>query len=455
MSVASGYEDDGRRICIVSNKGGLISKIQPNSLASKAGFQVGDCLVCVNGEPVRDLIDLSFALAEPKVRLAGIRSSGEQFDLTVRKSIDEDLGLEFESAVFDGVRACGNKCMFCFVDQMPGNMRSSLYIKDDDYRLSFLYGNFITLTNWGADEFKRVAQLHLSPLYVSVHCTDGQLRQQLLGTPRAKDIMQQLRELTSAGIEVHAQIVLCPGINDGKVLEKSLKDLASLQPGVLSVAIVPVGLTKFRQFSGEVRGMTQEEAVQLVDQVTVVQRRHRKKTGKAFVYLSDEIYLLAGSSFPTEDWYDDYPQIENGVGMARKFLGEWGYVRLATVKTLKPPYVDIICGTAIAPVLAPLVQSVRTKGFSFRLHPVENEFFGPLVDVSGLLTGADILRSLKTKANDCVGIVLPGTAVRRDNGLFLDEIRVEDIEQELGVKTAVVDKGSEFRRLLEKWGTAE
>ncbi len=426
----------------------VISSIKPDSKADRAGLSPGDRILKVNGETVRDLIELSFALSEKRVTLEVAKASGEKVQLRLNKAMDEDLGFEFESAVFDRVRTCANKCLFCFVDQMPEGLRETLYVKDDDYRLSFLYGNFVTLTNLTVADFDRIRRFHLSPLYVSVHTTDGALREKMLGTPRAADIMKQLRKLASAGIEMHTQIVLCPDWNDGEVLHRTVHELATLQPEVLSVAIVPVGLTRFRQSCHPLRGFTESEAASIVDAVSLWQAKFRTENGSSFVYLSDEMYLKAGRSVPPEEFYDGYPQLENGIGLIRSFLTEWSVGLAAQTRTGKAKeneHTVVICGTAFAPTLTGLLQSF---GAAASVEAVTNQFFGPAVNVSGLLTGGDIVSHLQSMPEKPKHVVLSSTMLRKQENVFLDGMDLKQFAQKVGAIVHVVSSAAELQSVL-------
>ncbi len=432
--------------------GAVISAVQPNSKAARAGLAAGDRLVRVNGGTVRDLIDLSFALAEERVVLEVVKPSGETVQLRIRKKLDESMGFEFESAVFDRVRTCANKCLFCFVDQMPAGLRDTLYVKDDDYRLSFLYGNFVTLTNLTQDDFERIRRFHLSPLYVSVHTTDAELRQRMLGIPRAGEIMRQLQQFVEAGIEFHTQVVLCPGYNDGEYLTRTIRELAGLGPEVLSLAIVPVGLTRFRQYCHPLRTFTSAEAGAIVDEITGCQTTFRAKSGCSFVYLSDEFYLRAGREVPAEEIYDGYPQLENGIGLVRNFLAEWeeagGCAQLsdALAEAEKPTLV--VSGTAFAPILADLLKSLPTV----RVEAVVNEFFGPAVNVSGLLTGRDIAAHVRSLGVSLQRIILPATMLRKNERIFLDGMTVEELQQELEAPVSIVSGAAGLHECLRSGG---
>ena len=284
---------------------GLISGVRKHSLAEEAGIKAGEKLCEIDGVQVKDIIELSFYTTDDQVDLLIEAEDGARRHVVIEKYPDEDLGLEFESAVFDKVKTCYNKCIFCFVDQMIPGMRPGLYARDDDYRLSFLYGNFITLTNMKDEDFERIISTHMTPLYVSVHATDPQVRCQMMNNRFAGELMTKLERLLEAGIQVHTQIVCCPGYNDGEVLAKTFTDLYARHPGVLTMAVVPVGLTKNRDHLHELRTFTKEEAAAVVEQVTAWQERCRQETGKSFVYLGDEFYLLADKELPPGEWYDD------------------------------------------------------------------------------------------------------------------------------------------------------
>ncbi len=430
---------------------GTICRVQEGSIAAGLGIVPGDALLAVNGKAVRDIIDLSFALADEYVELLVARQNGEEELFAVEKEYDQDLGLEFAAAVFDRIRPCANKCVFCFVDQMPPGMRESLYVKDDDYRLSFLYGNFITLTNLGPRDFARIRRLHLSPLYVSVHATDGAIRAALLGNPRAADILGRLRELTASGIDLHAQVVLCPGLNDGPVLERTITDLYALAPGVLSLAIVPVGLTRHREKCRPLRGFTPAEAENVIAAVAAWQRRSQTETGSSFVYLADEFYLACGHPVPAYDDYDGFPQLENGVGIVRSFLAEWAETAVKTSGYKDPLQIDVVCGRSAAAILAPLLGAFALPNLAVRLVAVENAFFGPGVTVTGLLTGADIAAALRRETGPRDGVILPGVALRKGENIFLDGRSPEDLAQTLGLPVRVAHFAADLKGLLAAW----
>ncbi len=423
---------------------GCISKVRKHSLADKAGIQAGEKLCSVNGCAVRDIIDLSFLTTDDLVELEIENHDGQKRLLQIAKHPDEDLGLEFESAVFDKVRTCYNNCIFCFVDQMIPGMRPSLYVRDDDYRLSFLYGNFITLTNMNDADFDRIIKTHLSPLYISVHATDPQVRCQMMHNRFAGEIMDKIQRLLDAGIQIHTQIVCCPGYNDGAVLQKTFEDLYALHPGILTMAVVPVGLTKHRAHLHPMRTFTPDEAAQVVENVTAWQQQCREETGKSFVYLGDEFYLLAGKELPPSDYYDGFPQLENGIGLTRNFLNEWEQAlqHLQYAQGTEPAVIPV--GESAYKVLQPLLDAFNAQyKTEHRFLSVKNKFFGGHVNVTGLLTGSDILPEVK----NCQRVILPAVVLNQDN-LFLDDMALAQFKKDLNGKVEIAANAGELLHLL-------
>ena len=424
---------------------GLISSVKHGSLAEAAGIKAGESLLTVNGSSLRDIIDLSFLLADEQVVLKLAGADGTEREITIDKRIDEDLGLEFESAVFDKVTTCYNKCVFCFVDQMIPGMRKGLYVRDDDYRLSFLYGNFITLTNMKDEDFDRIIQTHMSPLYVSVHATDPEVRCAMMKNRFAGELMDKLKRLFDAGITVHTQIVCCPGYNDGDVLKRTYADLRALAPMVETMAIVPVGLTKNRAHLTPLRLFTPEEAREIVTTVTEWQQECRQSLGKSFVYLGDEFYILAGMPLPQADWYDGFPQLENGIGLSRNFLEEWQKAnKIAPVKGEVNSVIPV--GTSAYKVLQPLIEDFNAQtGMQHRLIGVENEFFGSTVNVTGLLCGNDILNAVKGAQS----IILPEVVLNSDD-LFLDDMSYAEFCKAAGAPVHRAATAGDLYKLLQR-----
>ncbi len=393
-----------------------IQSVIKNSLADRAGLKAGDSILSVNGSRVRDQIDLRFHAAEENLSILAVRG-GRRLQREMRKQQDKDLGIELEEPSY---RRCANKCLFCFVDQMPKGLRRSLYFKDEDFRLSFLHGNYLTLTGFSRADRDRVIAQGLSPLYVSVHATDEGVRRRLLGAGRPAPIMPLLRDLASHGIRIHTQIVLCPGINDGRILDGTVDDLAGLHPGVASIAVVPVGLTKHRRGLPRLKPVSRPHAREIIAKHKPRQVSFRKRFNRTVLYFSDELYMLAGLDMPGPIWYDDYPQLENGVGMSRLFLERFRECSLTLPPKLKKDRnIVVVTGKLAEPVLEPFVQRLnKIKGLRIRIVSVENGLFGSSVTVSGLLAGRDIVAALEKEAKSDL-YALPGNALN-GRGLFID-----------------------------------
>ncbi len=423
---------------------GIISGIRRHSLAEKYGILAGEKLCRVNGAEIKDILELSFYAADSLVKLEIEDTAGRKRCISIQKYPDEDLGLEFENALFNGINTCSNRCIFCFVDQMIPGMRKSLYVRDDDYRMSFLYGNFITLTNMRNEDFDYIIRMHMSPLYVSVHATDPEVRSQMMGSSTAGNLLEKIRRLTDAGIGIHTQVVCCPGYNDGAVLEKTFEDLYALTPGVLTMAIVPVGLTKNRRHLCRLRTFTKNEAEDIVDTVARWQKKCRRETGKSFVYLGDEFYLMAERKIPEALLYDGFPQLENGIGLTRIFLDEWRST-LKQIRRAKSEEETVIpVGESAAKVLGPLMETFnKTCHGSHSFISVPNKFFGGEVNVTGLLTGGDILAAVPENLR----LVLPGMVLNNDS-LFLDDMSLDDFRKRYHGKVEIARTAGELLNLL-------
>jgi putative radical SAM enzyme (TIGR03279 family) len=416
-----------------------ITRVLPDSIAAEVGFDVGDRLVSINGQPLRDLIDYRFMCADEFLDLEVLDAKGKKHRVEIEKDYDEDLGLEFETALFDGLIQCNNHCPFCFIDQQPPGKRQSLYFKDDDYRLSFLYGSYLTLTNLTQREWDRIAQMRLSPLYVSVHATEVEVRVRLLKNLRAGQILEQLKWFQEHELQIHAQVVVCPGINDGVHLEQTLKDLAQFHngdiPAVASVAIVPVGLTRFRPAEDELVPVTPEKAREVIEQVQGLQKQFRQQFGSTLAWLADEWFLIGGVSLPPESHYEDYPQIGNGVGSIRQFLKEFKRAaRRLPAKINMPRSLTWVVGNAVEHAFEPIVQRLnQVEGLQVRMAALRSEYWGQQISVTGLITGQDILENLKGKdLGD--GILLPSLMLKHDDARFLDDMTVDELEQKLGTR---------------------
>ncbi len=407
-----------------------VASVLPDSIADALALLPGDRVLAVNGAPVADYIAYRFAIAEEEIALEIARGE-ERGVFEIEKDADEDLGLVFTGDVFDGVRACRNQCVFCFENQMPVGMRPSLNLRDDDFRLSFLHGNFLTLTNFSDADFDRVIREHLSPLYVSIHATDPAVRRRMLGARRAPDVLTQLRRLGDGGIQLHGQIVLCPGWNDGAMLARTLDDLAALYPTVLTVGVVPVGLTAHRPAGPDVRAVTPDDAATVLDLVTERQQAFLSTLGTRFVFAADEFYLSAGRDLPPLDAYEELAQKENGIGLARLFLEELDGLKLRRRKTpTLAEHVTLATGTLAAPLLARLAVRLRAAGHAVEVVAVPNRFYGGGVSVAGLLTGADLLSALRGR--DLGRLVLLPAVTLNSDGVLLDDMTPEALARELG-----------------------
>ena len=400
------------------------------------GLRPGDRLVAINGDVLRDVIDYYFYAADERLELE-MQRAGEWLAFVVEREYGEDFGVRFTDDVFDGLRRCSNSCAFCFVDQMPPGLRRSLYVKDDDYRYSFLHGNFVTLSNWTEEDWERVEEQHLSPLYISVHSTDSETRRRMLCNPRVPDILQQLRRLAAMGIEMHTQIVVVPGFNDGNQLERTVSDLTALFPAVRSIGVVPVGLTKYH--TGKVRLLTVEEEGEIVGAITHWQKENRDNLGVGLVYPSDELYLRTGHNIPSVAEYDGFPQLENGIGLVRLLLDEWETLNRAWPGVAARGRATVVCGTLIAPTLGWIGRELQARaGLDITVEPVPNEFFGGTVTVSGLLTGRDVVCALQGQELGDV-VFVPRSMFEATGQVTLDDMTREEMEASLQV--AVVAAG--------------
>ncbi|MDJ0594447.1 MAG: TIGR03279 family radical SAM protein [Pleurocapsa sp. MO_226.B13] len=416
-----------------------ISHVLPNSIAEEIGFEPGDAIVSINNTQPRDLIDYRFLCSDEYLELEVMDAAGDIHQIEIEKDYDDDLGLEFETALFDGLIQCNNHCPFCFIDQQPPGKRESLYLKDDDYRLSFLYGSYLTLTNLTEKEWRRIEQMRLSPLYVSVHATEPEVRTRLLKNKRAGSIMSQFQWFQERRLQIHAQVVVCPGINDGIHLERTLLDLASFHqgdlPAVASAAVVPVGLTRFRPSQDELIPVSQNKAREVISQVQQLQAKFRQQFGSNFAWLADEWFLIARQDIPPESHYEDYPQIGNGVGSIRLFLKQFqNTAREMLPKAIAPPRrFTWVVGNAVERAFQPLVEQLNAvRGLEINLVALNSKYWGQEITVTGLLTGQDLLAGLAGKdLGD--GILLPSLMLKHDETKFLDDLTVADVSQQLAV----------------------
>ena len=423
----------------MKTKGHLIKEIIAGSIAEELELEPGDRLLSINGETLEDIFDYQYLAEDEYLVLVVKKSNGEEWELEIEKDEDEDLGIIFENGLMDEYRSCTNNCVFCFIDQMPPGMRDTLYFKDADSRLSFLQGNYITLTNMKQKDIDRMIQFHWSPINISIQATDPELRCKMLNNRFAGKVLSYLDQLYEAGISMNGQIVLCPGLNDGEELDRTISDLSKYLPHMQSVSVVPVGLTKYREGLYPLRPFDREDAKAALDIVCRWQDKLYAEYGNHFVHASDEIYLMAGEPIPEEEEYDGYPQLENGVGMLRLLMEETETAICAALPDIAPQRVSIATGLLAAPTLTALMEKI-SEAFpevSGTVYPIENKFFGELITVSGLLTGQDLLAQVKDKD---LGdrLLLPENMLRSGERVFLDDMTVEELEETLQTRIVIV-----------------
>lgn len=431
----------------MKKKDHVISRVLPGSIAEELELEPGDILKEINGSPVEDIFDYHYLLNEEYVELLIEKANGEEWELEVEKEFEEDLGLEFENGMMSDYRSCSNHCIFCFIDQMPKGMRETLYFKDDDSRLSFLQGNYVTLTNMSDHDIDRIIRYRLEPMNISFQAMDPELRCKMLHNRFAGKALEKVDRLYEAGISMNGQIVLCKGINDGEQLEYSLEKLSAYAPVLESVSVVPVGLSKYRDGLYPLEPFQKEDAGKLIDQVERWQKKMYGKYGIHFAHASDEWYILAERPLPPEESYDGYLQLENGVGMLTLLQDE---VREALAERKgdgRRRRISLATGKLAAPYLENLVREIRKKypGVEAQVYTITNEFFGEMITVSGLITGQDLEKQLAGRE---LGeeLLLPCNMLRSGENVFLDDMTVEELEEKLAVSIQVVD--SEGKDLL-------
>ena len=421
-----------------------IDSIDYNSIAQEIGFESGDSIISINGKKPRDLIDYQILISEEILKISVLDKNKKIHDISIEKDQDASLGINFKDALFDSIKQCNNKCPFCFIDQQPSGKRKSLYIKDDDYRLSFLYGSYLTLTNLKKEDWDRISAQKLSPLFISVHATDPKTREKLLKNKKAGKILDQIAWFERNSIQIHAQIVVCPGINDGDILRKSIFELAkfynNVSKTVLSVAIVPVGLTKFRPEDDGLKPISKEYAIKTIQQVELFQSSLQNTHGTRFCWLADEWYLIAGMNLPSYKTYENLPQESNGVGSIRSFL------KILTTKTKNLPKkvnkqkkVCWIVGKLVYEALLPTVKTLNNiNGLTIMLYGLPSVYWGQEQVVTGLLTGEDLIHGLKNKDLG-EGIYIPSIMLKLNTDLFLDDKNISEVENELNTKIHILD----------------
>jgi putative radical SAM enzyme (TIGR03279 family) len=441
-------------LVMARNQGLVVKEVAEGSPAWRLGFQPRDVLRRVNGEPVNDIVDLRYHSSEEEFEVEFVRDGVYQ-SVQFMRNWGEDLGFTFTFELADQIHTCDNKCVFCFIHQMPKGMRKTLYLMDDDFRLSFLHGNYVTLTNMSEQEFERTKQQGLSPLYVSVHATDSRLRGFMLGRGAPEPILPRLRELTEAGISVHCQVVLCPGLNDASALDRTIEELASLHStvagrsaGVLSVAVVPVGQSRFRHNLYPIREVTPEYGARVLRQLSGWNRKLRPRLGTRFVFPSDEWFFMCGRRVPSRRWYEGFPQFEDGVGTCRLFLeqAKRGYSRLPGA--CRPAKLTLVTGLLPSEVIREFAVNLqRVRGLTVDVCVVMNEFFGQGITVAGLMTGQDVIAALKRHRPK--GLVAIPDITLKDGNLFLDDMTLDDVRSATGVD--VRGCPSRAREFLREW----
>src|SRR6058998_3754128 len=421
-----------------SAEGVVVAAVHARTAAAAAGLRPGDRVLAINGHALRDAIDFRFHGGDERLALS-VERDGARHALRLARRPGADLGVELEAPRAGEIATCANKCVFCFIHQLPKGMRKSLYVKDDDFRLSFLHGNYITLSDLDEGSFERIIEQRLSPLYISVHATDPELRHALLGRPRhSAEILPRLERLAKAGIRMHAQIVLCPGLNDGPHLARTVHELAPLHPNVATTAIVPVGLTRHRQRLPALRSLTPDEARALVTTADGWQARWLAELGSRFVFLGDEIYLLAGLPLPPAAAYEDFPIAEDGIGLVRRFEDGFGRAVARRRGVVRSRSVTVVTGEMFAPRLVALLAHAGFDPTTTRVAAVPNDFFGPAIGVSGLMTGRDIQRHLATQSDLGQTVLVPAVALRDVDGVFLDDLTPADLARDLGVPVKAI-----------------
>ena len=423
----------------MKKKAHIIKDIEAGSIAEELELEPGDELVSINGNEIKDVLDYHYLIKDEYLTVIIKKKDGEEWELDIEKDYDEGLGIIFEEGLMDEYRSCRNKCIFCFIDQMPPGMRDTLYFKDDDARLSFLQGNYITLTNISDEELDRIIFYKLSPINISIHTTNEELRCKMLTNRFAGTALQKMKKLKDAGIVMNGQIVLCKGWNDGDELEKTLHDLAAFIPELNSVSVVPVGLTRFREGLTQLEPFTKEDSLKVLSQIHRWQGIFLKHYGTRLVYASDEWYLKAGLPIPDEESYEGYPQIENGVGLVRSLQTEFEEALEELVPDERVRNLSLATGVLAAPVIESLIKKLNIKfpNVKVKVYTITNNYFGPLITVAGLLTGKDIIEQLQGKEL-YDALLLPGVLLRSGEDVLLDDVTVSDIERSLQTKVRIV-----------------
>ncbi len=428
----------------------IVREVQPGSIGEELEIRPGDEILRINGEKIEDIFDYQYLLMDEYVEILLRKASGEEWELEVEKDETEDLGLIFENNLMGEYQSCSNSCIFCFIDQMPPGMRETLYFKDDDSRLSFLQGNYVTLTNMKMEDIDRLIKYHLSPINISFQTTNPELRCKMLHNRFAGDILEKTRKLADAGITINGQVVLCKNINDGAELDRTISDLTAMIPSIESVSIVPVGLSRYREGLYPLEPFEKEDAEGVIDLVESWQKKIHAEHGSHFVHCSDEWYLLAEREIPEAERYDGYIQLENGVGMLRLLKEEVQEALESRSGDQQERSISIATGKLAGPWITELLDLIRRKypNLKTEVYEIRNDFFGEHITVSGLITGQDLLKQLKgRKLGEC--LLLPCNMLRSGESVFLDDLTVDQLEEELKVQIQVVDSaGEDFCRAV-------
>lgn len=424
----------------------VVKSVEPGSIAEEMGIEAGDKLISINDNIIEDVFDYHFYVNDEELVLLIEKPDGEEWELEIEKDFEDDLGIVFEQGLMDEYRSCRNKCIFCFIDQMPKGMRDTLYFKDDDSRLSFLQGNYITLTNMSDHDIDRIVKYHLEPINISFHTTNPELRCKMLHNRFAGEALQKVDRLFEGGIQMNGQIVLCKGINDGEELERSIRDLIKYLPNLQSVSVVPVGLTKYRDELYPLEPFTKEDAQKVLETIEKWQRIIYEQYQTHFIHAGDEWYILAGREVPEEERYDGYLQLENGVGMLRLLINEFDEAFGELEGDERSLTVSLASGKLAYPYLKRMIESLQRKypNMQVHLYPIRNDFFGERITVSGLITGQDLIAQLKGQA---LGerLLIPCNMLRSGEEVFLDDVCVSDVEEALQVKVDIVkSSGRDF-----------
>lgn len=437
-------------ICINTDKN-IIENIIKDSIADELGLEVGDEILSINGENIKDIIDYKYLISDEHIELEIKKLNGELISFEIEKDFYEDLGIEFSNPLIDEAKRCSNNCVFCFIDQLPPNMRQTLYFKDDDSRLSFLQGNFITLTNMKEEDIERIIKYRISPINVSVHTTNPELRKKMLRNINASKIMDILKRFDEAHIEVNCQIVCIPDINDKEELDRTVRDLYELKNSVSSLAIVPVGITKYRENLPDLKPFDRQRSIEIIEQVHKLQKEFLEKSNTRFVFLGDEFYILAGMDIPEDEEYEGYPQIENGVGLVRNFSEEINEELKNYQISNNEGEVTLVTGTLAKEFMEDIKSRVLKKlpNYKINVRAIENDFFGRTITVAGLVTGIDIIKQVDKM--DYKNLMIPDCMLRANTDYFLDDTTLGELENKLNRKVFVTKvDGKDFLKKLFK-----